>query len=50
MRKKMKTIKWGIIGAGDVAEVKSGPAFLKIKNSELIAVMRSNAAKAEDFA
>jgi predicted dehydrogenase len=46
----MNTIKWGIIGTGDVAEVKSGPAFQKIKNSELIAVMRRNAAKAKDFA
>lgn len=43
-------IKWGIIGAGDVAEVKSGPAFQKAENSELLAVMRRNASKAEDFA
>jgi predicted dehydrogenase len=46
----MKTIKWGIIGCGDVAEVKSGPAFQKVANSELIAVMRRNGAKAKDFA
>ncbi|ARV16316.1 Gfo/Idh/MocA family protein [Polaribacter sp. SA4-12] len=46
----MKTIKWGIIGCGDVAEIKSGPAFQKVENSELIAVMRRNAAKAKDFA
>ncbi|MCL7764869.1 Gfo/Idh/MocA family oxidoreductase [Polaribacter sp. Z014] len=46
----MNTINWGIIGCGDVAEVKSGPAFQKIKNSKLIAVMRRNAVKAEDFA
>lgn len=46
----MDTIKWGIIGCGDVAEVKSGPAFQKITNSELIAVMRRNNAKAKDFA
>lgn len=46
----MKTIKWGIIGAGDVAEVKSGPAFQKVKNSKLVAVMRRNAEKAKDFA
>src|SRR5680860_995211 len=43
-------IKWGIIGCGDVAEVKSGPAFQKIPQSELIAVMRRNGAKAKDFA
>lgn len=46
----MKTVKWGIIGCGDVAEVKSGPAFQKIKHSELIAVMRRDKEKAEDFA
>ena len=26
----MNTIKWGIIGCGDVAETKSGPAFQKV--------------------
>lgn len=46
----MKTIRWGIIGVGDVCEVKSGPAFQKAPGSELIAVMRRNASKAEDFA
>lgn len=46
----MKTIKWGIIGCGDVAEVKSGPAFQKVAHSELVAVMRRNATKAKDFA
>ncbi|MDR0348244.1 MAG: Gfo/Idh/MocA family oxidoreductase, partial [Tannerella sp.] len=46
----MKTIRWGIIGCGDVCEVKSGPAFYKCKNSSLQVVMRRNAEKAEDFA
>lgn len=46
----MKLIKWGIIGCGDVAEVKSGPAFNKTENSELIGVMRRNGVKAKDFA
>jgi predicted dehydrogenase len=46
----MKKIKWGIIGCGDVTEVKSGPAFKKVNNSELVAVMRRDAAKAEDYA
>ena len=46
----MQKIKWGIIGCGDVTEVKSGPALNKTKNSELVAVMRRNAAKAEDYA
>ncbi|MBP1841607.1 Gfo/Idh/MocA family protein [Formosa algae] len=46
----MNKIVWGIIGCGDVAEVKSGPAFSLVKNSELKSVMRRNLAKAEDFA
>lgn len=46
----MKEISWGIIGCGDVTEVKSGPAFNKVENSKLTAVMRRNAAKAEDYA
>jgi len=46
----MTEIKWGIIGCGDVTEVKSGPAFNKASNSSLVAVMRRNAAKAEDYA
>ena len=45
-----KTIKWGIIGCGDVAEVKSGPAFQKCDNSQLLAVMRRNGDLAKDFA
>ncbi len=46
----MKTIRWGILGAGDVAEVKSGPAFREAPGSELVAVMRRDGAKAQDFA
>ena len=45
-----KKICWGILGAGEVAEVKSGPAFQKAKDSELLAVMRRDAKKAKDFA
>lgn len=43
-------IKWGIIGCGDVTEVKSGPAFNKIMNSSLVAVMRRDGLKAKDYA
>lgn len=46
----MKKIHWGIIGCGDVTEVKSGPAFNKVSNSALVAVMRRDAAKAHDYA
>jgi 1,5-anhydro-D-fructose reductase (1,5-anhydro-D-mannitol-forming) len=45
-----KTVNWGIIGCGDVCEVKSGPAFNKVANSKLLAVMRRNLDKAKDFA
>ena len=43
-------VKWGIIGCGDVCEVKSGPAFSKVKDSSLVAVMRRDVAKAADYA
>lgn len=43
-------IRWGIVGCGDVCEVKSGPALQKAQNSELVAVMRRDGAKAADFA
>ncbi|MBB4034656.1 putative dehydrogenase [Dysgonomonas hofstadii] len=46
----MDTIKWGIIGAGDVTEKKSGPALYKIEHSELMAIMRRDEAKAKDYA
>lgn len=43
-------ITWGILGCGDVTEKKSGPAFNKVKNSAIEAVMRRNAEKAADYA
>lgn len=46
----MTTVRWGIIGCGDVTEVKSGPGFSKAKNSALVAVMRRNGALAADYA
>jgi predicted dehydrogenase len=46
----MKKIVWGIIGCGNVTEVKSGPAFNLVPNSILHAVMRRDGAKAEDYA
>lgn len=44
------TIRWGIIGCGDVTEVKSGPGFQKAAGSALVAVMRRNGALAADYA
>lgn len=45
-----KIIRWGIIGCGDVTEVKSGPALQNTPNSQLVAVMRRNAEFAADYA
>ena len=47
---KVEKVVWGIIGAGDVCEVKSAPALYTIPHSEVKMVMRRNAAKAADFA
>lgn len=44
------SIRWGIVGCGDVCEVKSGPGFQKARDSELVAVMRRNGGLAADFA
>jgi predicted dehydrogenase len=46
----MEVVNWGIIGVGNVTELKSGPAFNKVPGSRIAAVMRRNAGKAEDFA
>ena len=46
----MDTVRWGIIGCGDVTEVKSGPGMQKARNSSLMAVMRRNGALARDYA
>ncbi|QHS54170.1 Gfo/Idh/MocA family oxidoreductase [Mucilaginibacter sp. 14171R-50] len=46
----MATIKWGIIGCGNVTEKKSGQAYNKIAGSKLVAVMRRDAEKAADYA
>lgn len=43
-------IRWGILGCGDVTEVKSGPGFQKARGSRLVAVMRRNGALAADYA
>lgn len=45
-----RAIRWGIIGCGDVTEVKSGPGFQKAEGSALVAVMRRNGDLARDYA
>ncbi|HXT29086.1 MAG TPA: Gfo/Idh/MocA family oxidoreductase, partial [Vicinamibacterales bacterium] len=46
----MQVVRWGIIGCGDVTEVKSGPGFQQAAGSALAAVMRRDAARARDYA
>jgi predicted dehydrogenase len=48
--KKLEHVNWGILGVGDVTEVKSGPAFYKVEHSTVAAVMRRSAEKASDYA
>jgi len=48
--KTVREIRWGIIGCGDVTEVKSGPAFQKAEHSRLVAVMRRTGSLARDYA
>lgn len=42
--------RWGILGVGDVCRFKSGPAFAKVPNSEVIAVCRRTPGAAEQYA
>ena len=46
----MNNVAWGIIGVGDVCEVKSAPAMQLIKDSHIAAVMRRDKSKAQDYA
>ena len=43
-------VRWGVIGVGDVCEVKSAPAMNLIEGSKLVAVMRRDGEKAADYA
>ena len=45
----MEKICWGIIGCGNVTEVKSGPAFNKVEHSSLMAVSRRDPDKLADY-
>jgi 1,5-anhydro-D-fructose reductase (1,5-anhydro-D-mannitol-forming) len=46
----MTEVRWGIVGCGNVTEVKSGPAFQKAEGSRLVAVMRRRGDLAADYA
>ena len=45
-----KNIIWGVIGAGNVCEVKSAPAMNQIPGSKIKTIMRRSAEKAADYA
>lgn len=44
------TLRWGILGCGEAAEVKSGPALAHVAGSTVVAVMRRDLPAAQDFA
>jgi predicted dehydrogenase len=46
----MDHVNWGMIGCGNVTEVKSGPAFYKANHSSLLAVMCRNKENAKSYA
>ncbi|MBU6248099.1 MAG: Gfo/Idh/MocA family oxidoreductase [Xanthomonadaceae bacterium] len=46
----LDAVRWGIIGCGNVTEVKSGPALQRAAHSSLVAVMRRDGARARDYA
>ena len=46
----MRTIRWGLIGCGEVAETKSGPGFNRAAHSQLVAVADRNPERSKDFA
>lgn len=45
----MENVNWGMIGCGNVTEVKSGPGLYKSNNSNLVAVYNRNYHKAVDY-
>ena len=38
----MKKVKWGVIGAGGIADRRTIPGMMLAKNAELVAVMEIN--------
>ena len=46
----MNTVKWGLIGCGDIANKRVGPALRGLKNCELLAVNRKKFEMAQSFA
>ncbi|MDO4400435.1 MAG: Gfo/Idh/MocA family oxidoreductase [Coriobacteriia bacterium] len=46
---EQKTIRWGVIGCGDVVETKNGPAFYFAEGSELAGIWNRTASKAQEW-
>jgi len=46
----MKTLRWGLIGCGDIARKRVAPALRDLPEGELVAVSRGRAELAESFA
>lgn len=46
----LEEVNWGIVGCGDVTEVKSGPPLCQTPHSRLVAVMRRDEKLAADYA
>ena len=46
----MSVLRWGLIGAGDIARKRIAPALIDLDNCELVAVSRGRAELAEAFA
>ena len=43
-------VRWGVLGVGNVCEVKSAPAMAIVPHSTLVAVMRRDGEKAKSYA
>ncbi len=50
MSSHVPTLRWGILGCGNVTEIKSGPAYQQTTGFKVQAVMRRDAQKAADYA
>lgn len=48
--KMNKSIRWGVIGCGNVTEVKSVPAYKQVDGFEVVSVMRRDLDLAKDYA
>ncbi|MEG2688284.1 MAG: Gfo/Idh/MocA family oxidoreductase, partial [Clostridia bacterium] len=46
----MTEVRWGMIGTGEVTEVKSGPGLYKARNSKLVAVTGVDLEQVKDYA